>query len=307
MRLIEVAFKILDRHHKTDWFDSYVILFNECARLGLKDYSRKIFYNMLIEAIRSDESWFFEEFISEDGEALKLLKDLEVFELTKRVTDITKAKREIKEKRKLPDKYRYKVHMEFGKDRRLIRRKNAEKHLCACCHPLCISVDELVDIDEKDLECIVEFFKRALKEERQDYRQYLCNRILWRIFEKAPLKEVLDMWLFAQRKGIWVDGLKSADLASRFESEITKEENFLKILKIVSYREKENDPFIGDVVGVLLKEGKFDKAFYLSGKISDAKERVFQVFSSIFEIEGKDEERVKFLERLDEAVKHEML
>lgn len=306
MRLIQAAFRILDRHHKTDWFDSYVILFNECARLGLKDYSRKIFYNMLIEAIRSDESWFFEEFISEDGEALKLLKDLEVFELTKRVTQITKEKRELKDKRNIPKKYQYKVHMAYEKDLRLSHRKNAEKHLCVCCHDLCIRPEELVDIDSKDLDYVKGLFERAINEKRKDHRQYLCNRILWRIFEKAPLKEVLDMWLQAQRKGIWVDGLKSADLASRFESEITKEENFLKILKIVSYREKENDPFIGDVVGVLFKEGKFDKAFYLSGKISDAKERVFQVFSSIFEIEGKDEERVKFLERLDEAVNHEM-
>ena len=300
-KLVYVAYETLAAYPQITWAESYYMLFQRAYKDGEKELAKQIFYKIVIEAIRTTDSWILEECTTVDTEMLLALEELGLYD------HALELLRNISKKmcRKTPRKYLDR-QWEFKRysPKRQFRGKLYD--LCACCHDYVLTCDEIQNFPLKYEESYIRAtFEHAFTQKELHKKYFLLERLVEEYVAKNPIFSLLfDLWVMAEKAGAHFEPL---GFLSQIDEEIFRPAYWNEFRTIINFRHKEHDSMIGDAIALLLKRGKYEMALFLNAKLSSPRVRVFDAVCAALNNEGDEEKEMLFLQRVGEAVKHEIL
>jgi len=337
--LLNETLNLLRSYPQFDFPDCYYILFEQCWAEGENELTKKVFYEIILDAMRSKDPWVIEELISPNSDMIAPLKELNLYDFSLNFLKVA------------PRKKRYKHKLS-----RVKPLDENEVSFCACCHTFPITVDEIQNfpcnyslpctfrslslgppcgLGEPSLSCssekvskfaagieqlqhgvqsayfqiknckdyIASTFKRAYEEKDLKKRNFLIERLLQELYDKnGPSPQFYKLWEEAIGHEISVDIM----FINLGPDDIFDKNRFKIFMKAFSKRDKRNDHIIDDMVQLLLEHQKWDLAYYVLCKVSSPYMRIFYASWNITTNKKNTEKELMFLRRVYAGVRHEL-
>jgi hypothetical protein len=254
------------------WQDALLILSHYCIKLQARDLFARALNCIILESLNTNDAWMIDELLS-DEKAKNNIESLKLEASLHSLQSLIKARSK-----------------KIKKVRRIKKRS-----LCLCCHDYIIdklTIDSFPKSNEADY--LMNFFKKAIKQEGRAKREFLLTNLLEQCFDKYGLsKSVLEVWAFLETNSIHIDLYnltKTRDLSFLLLSD-----NMPLTLKILNTRNPSHDPLIDDLMLYLLKARKHAMAFYIASKTSSTKKRLFYTVCNILALKQPSEADLRFL------------
>lgn len=187
-------------------------------------------------------------------------------------------------------------------------REGNQHRLCACCHNFVLTCEEIQNfplINEDKY--IREKFRTAMTQPQYHKRVFIIDYLLDELAKRNPdFSLYFELWLTAEYAGIHLSPNRFIDLIG---DQILKKYYFNSFLSIINLRHPEHDNFIDDVIELLLRNKKYQMAYYLNTKISSPYLRLFYTVASMLNTDGTytrdDKSRITFLDKVLASIRHE--
>lgn len=297
-KIVDVVFETLSSYPDVDWQELYLALLERAYKEGNKELATQAFYKMVMEAIRTNNTWAIKE-LTTGEDYIQATKELNLYLFGLDAIKIIPPKKS----KFTADKY-YDQELNFKQSSFKYQFRDGSQYLCACCHDFVLTCNEIQNFPLKNEEIYIrEKFKLALSQSKLHKRHFIIDRLLNEYADKNPDYSLLfELWIMAEKSGIRVDPLRFADIA---EEIIINKKRFNSFLTIARFRHHKHDSIIDDVSDLLLTRKKYDLAYFLNAKLSSPYVRLFMAVGSVLKIEDDEVNMIIFLKKVVQSVRHE--
>lgn len=174
-KLCFVAFEILKSYPNINWEEAYVHLFEKAIKQGEKDLAIQVYYQIIAETIRTNNTSVLEELTNNKSKNYPALIDLNLYDFS---IDLLRVIVRPTNRKRVPRKYMH-DKFEFKHHSPKFQYRENAHILCVCCHEFVLTCDEIQNFPLEDDEIhIRETFKKALAQKELHKKRFLLEEFM---------------------------------------------------------------------------------------------------------------------------------
>ena len=276
---------IIERHYThLNWENALLMLTVYVLDLNDPLIAKRAVNCLVLEAKRNCDSWLIDSLLS-DQDSIELLKSNKLY------STVLNALQEI-----LCSKAdRCAKTNQYPR----IRKES----YCLCCHSYILDRDTIYSFPKSsNSDYVYGLINTSLKQEEISKREFLLSNMLRQLYDKYGMnKFFLNLWEYLESKHIHTE-LCQIEQDSEL-SFLLLSNNINQAVRILGICSPCHDSLTSDLMLTLIKQKRYDLAYYIGAKSSTSERRLFYTFWNILSLEYPSEGDLSFLVKTCRSVK----